>query len=224
MRVPLEPLPTVLIRQVQGAKELAALHSSSGKEMPSKGSSRKTRAQGAATPNKDSVQESSHGSEGRFGNSPSDPGRSGSRDSVPYGEGPAVADGTATSGRDGRMQVGSPTVGAYAETVRAGGAGALPSRLADRAARMERGHPTSEIGQGDHGEQSSDKVDHPHDEQSPDKMDHSRGEESPDKVDHTQLVTSLCKDPQKKRERKSGTGRRRSVSAVKHYSPGRELY
>ena len=155
--------------------------------MPSKGSGRKTRAQGAATPNKDSVQESSHGSEGRFGNSPSDPGRSGSRDSVPYGEGPAVADGMATSGRDGRMQVGSPTVGAYAETVRAGGAGALPSRLADRAARMERGHPASEIGQGDHGEQS------------PDKMDQSRGEESPDKVDHTQLVTSLCKDPQKER-------------------------
>ena len=163
--------------------------------MPRKGSGPKTRAQGAATPNKDSVQESSHGSEGRFGNSPSDPGRSGSspsprassRDSVPYGEEPAVADGMATSGRDGRMQVGSPTVGAYAETVRAGGAGALPSRLADRAAPMGRGYPAGEIGQDDHGEQS------------PDKMDQSRGEESPDKVDHTQLVTPLCKDPQRER-------------------------
>jgi len=55
------------------------------------------------------------------------------------------------------------------------------------AAPRECGYPAGEIGHDDLGEQS------------PDKMDHSYDEESPDKVDHPQLVTSLCKDPQKER-------------------------
>ena len=56
-------------------------------------------------------------------------------DSVPHGREPAVVDGKDTSGHDDRMQVGSPTVGADAETLRAGDAGALSSSVADRAAQ-----------------------------------------------------------------------------------------